>query len=387
MRFFEEKARSISAFLGTGNRRYLFTLAVASFVKVVVFSSVAILLSGVPVSEFPAAVSPIPWLRYFYAWDSGWYAGIATSGWNDWAYVFFPLYPTLMKYVGIIVGGDVVLAGFLISIILGAAWIPFFENIAEDYMNRRQALLSTLAAACFPYVLVFTSVVYSESLFFFSTILAWFLYKKNRLLLSGVMAGMATLTKPYGILILIPMIADALAKRNWRRLPAIAMVPCLSLLGWMGYLYATTGDAFAFLTARQYWVGAGNGQNTFWWMVSPIFANNPMEYLTQTGSYHISYGGDWLNVPYMAITIFVLFGIMVLKVWDFDWRLALFSTSLMTIFLVEGFVGSLVRYFAFVFPIWFTIRVQRSWTLALLIVFFAAFTVALWYQFLMGWIG
>lgn len=304
---------------------------------------------------------------------------IAVNGWSQPAFAFFPLYPTLMRYIGLL-SGDPVLAGFLISNILGIAWIPLFQSIAEQYMSRREASACTLIAATFPYVTLFGSVVYTEALFLFSTILAWFLYRRGKPLEASLAAGAATLTKTYGIAILLPMVADAIFQRRWRRL-FVGLIPTVFFASWMVYQYMLTGDAFAFLAAQQQQWGK---QKSIWWLISPILTEQPAEYLQRNNGWYMSYYGTWSCVPYILVLV-LFFGILTLRVWEIDWRLALYSTSHITLFIVAP-MESLARFFSFIFPLWLTVTVRNRASLYLLLVFFVIFSVVLWYQFIMGWV-
>ena len=333
--------------------------------------------------------SPHAWLAYFYAWDSGWYLDIVGFGWSWKAYAFFPLYPTLMKYLGLLIG-DPALAGFLISNVLGVAWVPLFQNLAEQYMTRREAFTCTLLFACFPYVMIFTSAIYTESLYLFTTILAWHFYRNGKALPAGVSAGLATLSKAYGIFILIPMLADIFAKRDWKRL-RVAAAPIGFLGVWMGYLYFTVGDAFAFVrSSTTLW---GVQQDSVWWLISPLIRGQLGEYLARSGMYSDSVGAWGLNYggsfswPFAFIVILLLFGVLCLGVWELEWRLAIYSTSVLILFVVVAPILSSVRYFSFIFPLWLGWRVKKISTLFLLLPFFFIMTIVLWYQFLMGWIG
>lgn len=326
--------------------------------------------------------SSIGWLTYFYAWDSGWYSTIAKVGYSAKAYAFLPLYPLMMKVIGAPFG-DPVLAGFLISNILGFLCIPLFQNLAERYMPRKEAFWCTILFASFPYVMVFTSAIYTESLYLFATVSAWLLYKDNKVQSASFAAAIATLTKVYGILILIPMLVDILSKREWKRLPVVVL-PITFLVAWMGYLYSTVGDPLAFVTANaKFW---GTGQTSLWWLISPIITGEPIEYLRHGGTWALTVGGDWW-APFALTTIFLLFGLMAAKVGDLDRPLAVFSTAILVFFIAAAPLYSIVRYFSFIFPIWMTLQVRKRTALFILLPLFFLMSVVLWYQFLLGWIG
>jgi len=82
----------------------------------------------------------------------------------------------------------------------------------------------------------------------------------------------------------------------------------------------------------------------------------------------------------------MLFGLLALRVWGVDWRLGLYSTFLFGSLLLVAPIDSLARFFSFIFPLWLTVPVRNRYSLPLLIIFFCIFSIALWYQFIMGWV-
>ena len=172
---------------------------------------------------------PQVWLYLFNAQDSGFYVALARSWYAYPMYVFFPAYPVLCMAVGAVTG-DIWLSAFMVSFVLGSAAIPLFQAVAEQYMSRSEAAASTLLAATFPYVFVFTTISYTESLFLFSILATWYFYLKGRLTWSVLAATLATLTKTYGVTIVIPIAVGLLATRRIRQLPMLA-IPVSALLG------------------------------------------------------------------------------------------------------------------------------------------------------------
>jgi hypothetical protein len=361
--------------------------------KIVIVLALAHILSSADLSTtyfVKYSPSPYKFLLYFYSWDSGWYTKIAESGYTAQmlsgfcSNAFLPLYPGLMRAVGYVFR-DPLLAGFLISNALGILWVPLFLNVAEQYMDGREAFCSTLLTAAFPYVLIFTSVVYSESLLLFSTLLAWVLYRKNMVELSSVAAAAAALTKIYGVFILIPIVADIVKRRAWKKL-TICMLPILSFASWFFYVNAITGTFFGFMDLKSYSWNAG--RDTIWWTISPILKGDVALFHQRSGYWHISIATDnWAPFPYLILTVLALFGLGVFLTWQLDWRLAAYSSSLFFAFIYLAPAASLIRYLAFVFPIWLILRVRNYVTLILTVGLFSLLSLALWYEFILGWIG
>lgn len=109
------------------------------------------------------------WLYLFMAWDTSWYVSMAQSLSFSLDRTFFPGYPFLIRVFGY-ASGNFWLSAFLISVILGFVSLPIFQAIAECYMTKGEALGSTIVMSFFPYIFLFTTVAYSESLFLFAVL-------------------------------------------------------------------------------------------------------------------------------------------------------------------------------------------------------------------------
>ena len=210
------------------------------------------------------------WLYLFVAWDTSWYVGLAhfyTIG-----HTFFPGYPLLIKMFGSVVS-NYWTAAIVLSIVLGFALLPVFQGIAESYMSKGEALGSTLIMGSFPYVFVYTTVAYSESLFLFSVLAAWYCYLKGKMCPASLFAVLATFTKTYGVLIVLPMLLDAVTHRRWRRIPLI-LVPAI-LVGVFVLLFG--GQSFVERMILEIntatWSASPGGTGYFWVrdFVAPIF--------------------------------------------------------------------------------------------------------------------
>jgi hypothetical protein len=213
-------------------------------------------------------VVPFRWQKFvetLAVWDSGWYFGIATRGYyydpdGQSSVAFFPLYPLLMRVVAWPFGGSegsVLAAGIAISWIAGAAALVALHRLTERLTQSPEAARRTvLYVAVFPFSFYF-SRVYTESLFLLVTVLAVLAAYDSRWRTAGLMAGLATLTRPNGILILIPVALLALSpgasfRQIARRLIALAPAP-IALAGYSAYVYRLTGDPLAWLTAQVHW--------------------------------------------------------------------------------------------------------------------------------------
>jgi len=318
-----------------------------------------------------------PWLYLFSGWDTGHYTTIAVDWYQTPRYVFFPAYSMLTRAVGAMVG-DLWFGAFIISFTFGLGSIPLFQLICEHYMPKEDALISTMLATTFPYVFLFTTVSYTESLFLFFTLLTWYLHLKQRTIPSALAAAVTTLTKTYGITILIPIVTSLLLERKPRKILPFTL-PIATLFGWMYYLYLRTGDAFAFLTQQRYWeVQTGIGSES---------ARN---YFVSLLDFFLGASNTVPRLDFASIAFIVLFGYLVFNVYRVDVPLGIYSIILYLGLLFVGNLYSYPRYFAFIFPVWLTAqgKIRSLLLLSIGIIFFLLSSYAIWIQFIMaGWVS
>jgi len=242
-----------------------------------------------------------------------------------------------------------------------AASIVLFQLTAEIYMPPRAALYSTLLMATFPYILVFTTLGYSEAVFFFATISAWYFYKRGKLPISAALAGLASITRIYGIIILLPVLLNM-----WRAKKInlyYFIVPVAMLAAWGLYCFISVGDALASLTEESAWIQSGVNYG----LVPSILYQDFHALLS-------NYGFD----PAVLFAV-ALLPFLILRVWDVDRSLFAYTVTLFVMLILTAPVMSLLRYTSFIFPIWLTARVKNAWVTVLCMALFIPFALALWF--------
>ena len=224
-----------------------------------------------PVAEALWRVSPNELANLLARWDTAYYYSIATEGyhWNPAIFVhenvvFFPLYPLLMRGVGWLLGGSTLLAGLLVSLGAFAGAMALLYRLAlleigEDYAWRVVLLIST-----FPYALFF-SAVYTESLFLFLSVGAFYAMRRGYLWRAATLGLAAGLTRPNGYWLTLPLfllarkIPDSAAHSSppGAGSAGIAYVAaCAPLAGvaiYSAYLEFRFHDALAWLHGQAAW--------------------------------------------------------------------------------------------------------------------------------------
>jgi len=211
--------------------------------------------------------SPRLWLDIWGVWDTGWYVNIATNGYSsqlssapatlDQAnYAFFPLYPMLMHYLGIIIGDNFV-SGIIVSncsFIIGS--IAFYRLMRRHY-DEETALRGIKYLFLFPTAFILSGV-FSESTFFMLLILCVFYGEQQKWILAGIAGFFLSLTRFVGVLVILPLIIGYLKSVNWSfKKVSPSMLPIIlipaGLLAFSFYNYLLTGDFLAFVHIQSSW--------------------------------------------------------------------------------------------------------------------------------------
>lgn len=84
----------------------------------------------------------------------------------------------------------------LIQVLLGGITVILTYLIARQHFSRSVAFVSALLLTISPLVIIFTGTILTETLFIFLTVLGCYLLSKKRFIPSGIVFGLALLTRP-----------------------------------------------------------------------------------------------------------------------------------------------------------------------------------------------
>ena len=323
----------------------------------------------------------------FARYDSGWYFGIARHGYEFVEggrsnLAFFPVYPLLMRYVGLALGGgrqNLYLAGVIISWVAYVLAMVMLYRLGRTYVPRAAAERAVIFASVFPFAF-FYGVVYSEAVFLLFTVTTFYGFRTKRWWLGAAAGALASATRVNGILVL-----PALALLAWqtagqdpaarkRALAAVALVP-VGLVLYSVYVDTLSGSYLEWSYSIQRWNYsiAGSPFKGFAFMLSELMTR-PYQYITTnaTAPYDILNGFTGLafvlSLPFVGRrfgAVFVVF--MALNLW---------------LPLSSGVFEGVGRYCAVLFPFYFVMATTRPVILwqCLLVVSAALYTLcmALW---------
>ncbi len=221
-----------------------------------------------------------PWRRY----DSYYFLHIAQFGYDtNRLPAFFPLYPLLVKIAAWPLGNHFTVAALFVSwLCCWGSYCWLYRLAAREY-GQRAARLAVLALACCP-MSFFMFAPYSESLFLLVSFGAVERARAGRLWQASALAALGMLTRPTGILLLIPIgwewarRAGLFKPGGWRANPlksaqsrlallSLGLVP-LALLAYSLYLKMVINSPLAFLgTESSIW----KRQLTWPWNTAGLF--------------------------------------------------------------------------------------------------------------------
>jgi hypothetical protein len=310
----------LGARIASGARRWrdepfasIARLFVASRVGVLAVGLLAVLTFGRAPDRKPR-VSEHPLRDLPARWDATWYVDIGRAGYTydprlgpqvRQSIAFFPAYPALIGLASILTeprrtvdmtydryvelrdsrlawaGTAVALACFCAALVVLYRW--------ADARAGPTAAAGTIALlSAYPFALFF-SAAYTEALFLLAAVAAFHAFERERWTVAAAWGLVAGLTRPNGAMLSVALAVLALApafrrEQGWgRALPvriAVAAAPGIGMLLYAAYVYALTGDAFAWVKVQQAWGRTGeNTANYYDWMYRVIRDQGFMVYL------------------------------------------------------------------------------------------------------------
>ena len=161
------------------------------------------------------------------AWDGSWYHQIAENGYADAAdpaVRFFPLWPLLGRWVGLLFGGrsDIALVLLANGFALVAA-VLLHRLVLEETGDARLARRSVRMLALFPAAFVLV-LAYSEPLFLSLAIGLFLVLRHQRWAVAALLGYLAGLTRPVGSLLAVGVAVVVWRDQAWRRPGALAAI-------------------------------------------------------------------------------------------------------------------------------------------------------------------
>jgi hypothetical protein len=280
-------------------------------------------------------------------WDAGFYLGIAKNGYASrlteaHSSAFFPLYPMLIRGVSA-TGISLLHAAMLINAIASIVAFAFLFRLAEliEWGSGRRAVLYL---ALFP-TSVFLIAPYSEVLFLAGAIAAFYYAKSRHWHLVGFPAAIAMGTRLAAIFLLLGLIVEFVAQREFY-LDKIAIfvtniaLSTTPLVAYAVYLAKVKGNALLFLSDQR--LGWGR---TY---VGPV-----KSFLATWRTWNNStYPTNWIfawRLEIVATAVGLFFTVWALK--RREWGYAAFMGTTMAALTTSSWYYSIPRLLLSLFPI------------------------------------
>jgi hypothetical protein len=283
-------------------------------------------------------------------WDGQIYVGLAQHGYvvtpRSPNTAFFPLYPWLIQLLTGWSGnlGLIYVAAMLISTVALFALLAFVVALGrldfDEAVGRRAAIYYLV----FPTTL-FLTATFAEALFLALLVGSFYFSRRGRFALAGTLGFFAALSRPYGVLLAIPLAWEAIRRR---KLPIGAIGPILGPIVFFVWLWIQLGDPLLWFKAQAAWARHVD----FPW-------TGFLRYLQMHAGFF--YPPTLTLVDLVAAIALVLMTLVV--IWQLPRIYGLYTVTAVGALLLATHFQSMTRWSLMVFPIVFLFAVwaRRRW--------------------------
>lgn len=209
-------------------------------------------LGGGP-ANYQLAPSLFSWANF----DGEHYLSIAIFGYRQLEQAFFPVYPMFISFLATPFSYDFfsslmfsTLIGLVISnTALLIALVLLFELVSLDF-SKKIAYFTLIFLLVFP-TSFYLGAVYSEAIFLLLAVAVFYAARKQKWWLAGILGGLASATRVFGILLLPALIIEAWQQKMPKRQFVWLLLISAGLLGYMGYQWVSVGDPIAFYRLQE----------------------------------------------------------------------------------------------------------------------------------------
>jgi Gpi18-like mannosyltransferase len=292
----------------------------------------------------------------FKTWDGQHYLYLAEKGYPDGVTLstaFYPLFPFIIRFVGVIFLGNTLLAGLIIANLCSILAIVYFYLLVKKLYNDKIAFTASLFMISF-ITFFYTSFVYSESLFLLLVIAFFYYFYEKQFYPCFLLSILIPLVRPSGILVILPLLGyvilglwyDKKVKETESYLLLIGFV--LGFLLYLCIMKYFTGSFFSGFDAQNLYI-ANNSLGNLFHPISWFQRNFINIHYTFNG-----YTTSILNRIFFGFYLLLLFFLYKYL----DKTLFVYSLALGLIPALTGDFMSYIRYLFVVFPIFIVLSLK-----------------------------
>lgn len=216
---------------------------------------------------------PIRWLDVWGRWDTMFYWHLARFGYpaahddGSWVYhaAFFPLFPTLMRGLSVVLGGlEPYYAGLVLAFGLFALAVVYLDRLVRLDASPAFAEWTVVVLLAWPGA-HFLTCVYPESLALFLAVFAVYAARTGRPVVAGLSCMLAVVTRSSGVFVCVPVLYELLRTPQGRLRASpkllVLLLPAVTLGLWLALNHALYDDALYFVHVQAGW---GRKPTWFW---------------------------------------------------------------------------------------------------------------------------
>jgi hypothetical protein len=262
-------------------------------------------------------------------WDALWFLRIADDGYrlHDGSAAFWPGYPLATRALSIILGGRLLPASLILSLLFSVAALTLFYLLGTLEFGEPLARRSVSYLALFP-TAFFLAAPYSEAMFLCLSLGALLAARVERYCISALCAALASATRSIGIILVLPLMLEALATRRVRSrrgaLGTALGLGAASLSGaalYLAYWAARSGNWLEPFSSQSQWL-----RDASW----------PWDTISLATTLAWRYDAVWHRVDWLLVI-----PMLAIALWSLSWMRASYSAYVW---------GSIVIFLSFVFP-------------------------------------
>lgn len=322
--------------------------------------------------------------HYFRIIKEGYSFGLSQS--------FFPGFPVLMKSIDWIVRGDgLILVGSVINLGLFLAGLVLLKRLVVSLGWRKEWEWVLLLVLSWPTSFYFISF-YTESLFWFLSIVAFYWYLNKKTGPALLAAGLASGVRLVGIFLVVGFVAERLARLySFKKLRGFVKFEVgLKMLAWvliggaglwlyMSFLHIRFGDALMFFhNQSKFLAGRETGRLV---LLPQVFYRYVKMFLTtpvDNPIFFVLMLEVWTSLLVMAGLVKVMIKRLPVSLWVYGWASLILPT-------LTGTLSSMPRYTLVIFPAFLGLSVLPKKAKWVIVGVNLVLLIIAWMRFFQGW--